>query len=211
VYGAAITTPERNETFALAAASGDATNNRFAYWANAGATGKFAPQHSSWLVGAGIGFLPDQGGFGANNLGRGHDLAIYSLHADVTAGRFGFLGEYLAAEVERGRADNRNATPHGFFVQPTFLLTPTLEAVVRYQWLDSDGRGLNLGDVIRSAASGGTMNIFTEWYAGANWYVRGPDLRFQLGGLYGETKDTVAGAPAKARTVGVRSQVQVQF
>jgi hypothetical protein len=146
VYGAAITTPERNETFALAAASGDATNNRFAYWANAGATGKFAPQHSSWLVGAGIGFLPDQGGFGANNLGRGHDLAIYSLHADVTAGRFGFLGEYLAAEVERGRADNRNQRDAPWFFCAAHLSADADPGgggplpVARFRWTRPESR-----------------------------------------------------------------------
>ena len=55
------------------------------------------------------------------------------------------------------------------------------------------------------------MNTFIEWYAGANWYLRGNDLKFQLGGVYGETRDTVTGAAAEAKAVGVRSQVQLQF
>ena len=55
------------------------------------------------------------------------------------------------------------------------------------------------------------MNKFDEWYIGANWYLRGNDLKFQLGAISGKTKDTVTGAPAEAKTVGVRSQMQLQF
>ena len=55
------------------------------------------------------------------------------------------------------------------------------------------------------------MNKFDEWYAGANFYLRGNDLKFQLGALSGKTTETVTGAPAEAKTVGVRSQLQIQF
>jgi hypothetical protein len=210
VYGAAVTTPERNETFSLASASGDNTNNTLAFWSNAGITGKLA-NNGSWIVGVGAGFLPDQGGAGTTNLGRGFDLTLYSVHGQVTAGRFGFMGEYLLADVEGGVSATRDAKPEGFFLQPSFLLTERLELVARYQWLNSDHRGVTLADVIRSAAAGPTMNKFTEWYAGANWYLRGNDLKFQLGALYGKTRDTPTGAPAEAKTVGVRSQMQIQF
>jgi polyhydroxyalkanoate synthesis regulator phasin len=211
VYGAAVTTPERNETFSLASSSGDNTNNHVALWANVGLTGKLGQNAGTWAAGVGYGWEPDQGGFGTTNLGRGYDLNLYSVYFDGTFGRFSLLGEYLTADVERGRANSSNAWPRGFFVQPSLLLTDTVEAVVRYSWLDTDGRGVTLADVVRSAPSGGTMNKFTEWFGGVNWYLRGNDLKLQLGGIYGETKDTVAGAPAKAKTVGARSQVQLQF
>ena len=58
----------------------------------------------------------------------------------------------------------------------------TIEAVVRYTSVNSDGRGLQMGDVMRSAPSGGTMNKFEEWYAGVNWYLRGIDLRLHADG-----------------------------
>jgi phosphate-selective porin len=212
VYSAAVTAPERNETFTLASASGDNTSNHVALWANLGLSHRLVNERS-WIFGVGAGYLPDQGGFGAANLGRGFDLTLYSVYADMTFGRFGLMAEYLTANVERGRATpgNGNAWPRGYFIQPSLLLTETIEAVVRYQWLDSDARGVNLGDVVRSAPAGPTMNKFNEWYAGVNWYLRGNDLKFQLGGIYGETKETVTGAPAKAKTVGARSQVQLQF
>jgi hypothetical protein len=210
VYGAAITDPERNESFTLSSGSGDNTNNQLAFWGNVGLTGKL-PNNGTWIAGVGAGYLPDQGGFGTMTLGRGFDLTIYSAYVDVTAGRFGFMGEYLTADIDRGASATRDASPAGFFLQPSFLLTETIEAVVRYQSLDTDGRGLNLADVIRSAPSGGTMDKFTEWYVGANWYLRGNDLKFQLGGVYGKTRDALNGAPAEAKAVGARSQMQIQF
>ncbi|MDO8541300.1 MAG: porin [Opitutaceae bacterium] len=65
--------------------------------------------------------------------------------------------------------------------------------------------------MVRSAPGGGVMNKFTEWYAGANWYLKGNDLKYQLGLVYGETHDTVVGTLAEARAFGVRSQLQLQF
>ena len=208
-YGAAVTTPERNETFTLASSPGDATNNRPAFWGNTGLT--IDLPNGSWLMGGGVGYLPDQGGIGTANLGRGFDLTVFSLHTQLTAGRFGLMAEYLTADIERGASATRDAMPAGFFVQPSFLLTETIEAVVRYQWLDTDGRGVQLSDVVRSAPAAATMNRFHGWYAGTNWYLRGNDLKYQLGVLYGKTTDTPAGAPAEAKALGVRSQMQIQF
>lgn len=210
VYTAAVTDPERGETVADAASSGDASTNRVALWGTLGLLGKL-PENGYWTTGVGVGFQPDRGGWGTTNFGRGHDLTLYSVYLDVQAGRFGLMGEYLMADVERGVSATRDARPRGYFLMPTFLLTETVEAVVRYTAVDSDGRGLQLGDVMRSAPSGGTMNRFEEWYGGVNWYLRGIDLRLQLGAMSGRTKETVTGAPAEAKAVGARSQLQVQF
>lgn len=211
VYSAAVTDPQRNESFTLASSAGDGTSNVFAFWGNLGVAGKLADNRGTWIAGVGSGFLPDQGGFGTTNFGRGYDLSLYSAYFDAQIGRFGLMAEYLTADVERGVSATRDARPAGWFIQPSFLVTEAFELVVRFQTLDTDGRGVNLGDVVRSAPAGPTMNKFEEWYGGANWYLRGNDLKLQLGGIYGKTKETVTGAPAEAKTVGVRSQMQIQF
>lgn len=211
VYSAAVTDPERNETFTLASSAGDGANNKPALWGNLGLAGKLADNAGNWVAGVGIGHLPDQGGAGVANLGRGFNLTLYSVYADVTVGRFSLLGEYLTADIDRGASATRDARPAGFYLQPSFLVTDTMEAVVRYQSLDTDGRGVQLSDVVRSAPAAPTMDKFEGWYAGANWYLRGNDLKYQLGLLYGKTKDTVTGTPAEAKTLGVRSQMQIQF
>jgi phosphate-selective porin len=209
-YTAAITNPERNETFNLAAGAGDNTNNQPAYWGTVGLNGRFG-EAGTWVAGIGAGFLPDQGGAGVANLGRGFDLTIHSAFVDIRTERYNLMAEYLMADVERGASATRGARPDGYFIQAGVFLTPTMEAMLRFESLDSDGRGVNLSDVVRSAPAGGTMDTFSSWFAGANWYLRGNDLKYQLGVVYGKTKDTVTGAPAEATTVGVRSQMQVQF
>ncbi len=210
VYSAAITNPERDETFAGASGAGNNATNRKAFWGNVGLTGKLGG-NGTWIAGVATGILPDQGGISNTALGRGFDLNLYSAYGEVTFGRFYFMGEYLSAKVEKGATATRDAKPAGWFLQPSFMVTDAIEFVTRYQQLDTDGRGVNLGDVIRSAPAGPTMNKFSEWYVGANLYLRGQDLKFQLGAISGKTKDTVTGAPAEAKTVGVRSQVQMQF
>jgi hypothetical protein len=210
VYSAAVTSPERNETFTGAAFSGDSSTNRSALWGNVGLAGKL-PNNGSWIAGVGAGWLPDQGGFGTANLGRGSDLTLYSVYTDINVGRFGLMAEYLAADVDHGAATGRDALPWGFYLQPSFMITENLEAVVRYAFLDTDHRGVNLSDAVRSAPSGGIMNELTEGYVGGNYYLRGNDLKIQLGMVYGKTRDGVSGAPAQAKTIGVRSQMQMQF
>ena len=210
VYSAAVTTPERGESFTAASATGDNTTNRPALWGNFGFTGKLA-NNGTWIVGAGTGYLPDQGGSGTTNFGKGFNLRIHSLYANLTAGRFSFMGEYLTAKVDRGFNATTDATPTGFYLQPSLLLTDTIELVVRYAGLNSDRRGVTLSDVIRSSPSGGTMNKSEEWYFGGNYYLRGNDLKLQLGLVSGKTKETLTGAPAEAKVIGVRSQMQLQF
>ncbi len=211
-YGAAVTNPERAVNFTNAAGTGNATNNGVALWANAGYNGTF--EHGTFVVGAGAGMLPDQGGKSGTTpfgVGTGSDLNVYSLYTDVTAGRFGFAAEYLWADVERGVSATRDAQPSGFWVQPTFKFSEAWEAVFRYSYLDSDGRGVNVSDGVRSAASGGTHDKLTEMFFGGNWYVKGNDLKFQAGYVYGKSEDTITGAPAEAAVHGVRSQVQLNF
>jgi hypothetical protein len=82
---------------------------------------------------------------------------------------------------------------------------------VRYTKVESDGRGVQTSDGIRSAPSGGTMNKLDEWYAGFSYFFRGNDVKWQLGYIYGTTKDTITGGTAGAKTQGIRSQMQVNF
>ena len=211
-YGAAVTNPERAVSFSSAASAGSASTNQPALWANAGYNGKF--DGGTYVVGGGIGFLPDQGGRASSapfGVGTGHDLTVYSVYTDITVGAFGLAAEYLRADVERGRSPTQNAIPQGFWIQPSYKFTEAFEGVFRYSFLDSDGRGVNLSDGVRSAPGGGTMDQLTELYAGGNWYIKGNDLKLQAGFVYGKSEDTITGGPAEAESKGVRSQLQLNF
>lgn len=211
-YGGAITNPERATSFSVAGGTGNATNNTFAYWANAGVNGTHA--NGTYLFGAAVGLLPDQGGKSGTSpfgVGTGADLSVWSLHTDLTFGKLSLVAEYLRADVERGVSATQDANPWGYWIQPSFSVTDKLELVGRYSHLDTDGRGVNLSDGVRSAPGGGTMDKLTEAYLGLNYYIKGNDLKFQLGWVYGKSKDTITGGTAEAETTGVRSQMQLNF
>lgn len=221
-YTLAVTNPERDESSVGAAGAGNSTSNNFAYWANIGYGGKVGTA-GTYKVGASYGLLPDQGGRGvpavpplATPLGKGNDINVYSIYADTTFGAFSLIGEFWGAKVDQGAAApapaGTDASPTGFYIQPSFKFTPELEAVVRYSYLDSDGRGVNLSDGVRSSPSGGTMDKMSELYIGGNWYIQGDDVKLQMGYIYAKSEDSVTGVSGpKATTSGVRAQMQVQF
>jgi hypothetical protein len=210
VWSAAITNPQRQDSWTSASTASTAATNNVAFFATFGTVGKFQ-NGIAYDIGVGGSLQPDQGGFNTATLGKGNDLELYSFHALLSNEKFMFMTEFLMANVERGVNATTDATPTGFFIQPSYYISDKLEAVLRYSYLDSDGRGVTLADGLRSAPSGGTMDKLTEYYVGANYYLKGQDLKFQLGLVYGKTEDKVTGASAKAETVGVRSQVQLQF
>ena len=212
-YNLAVTNPERDEFSSLSGnsdpgvqGSGTAANNVFAYWGNVGYGEKF--DGGSYKVGASTGFLPDQGG---KVLGAGDDLKVYAVYGVVSAGPLDVEGEYFWSQNDHGVSATRDSQGNAYWIQPAWKLTNELEAVVRYSYVDSDGRGVNLSDGVRSSPSGGTMDKMSEWYVGGNYYFKGDNVKLQLGYIHAESKDTVTGGSAKAKTDGVRSQIQVNF
>lgn len=205
----AVTNPEREESAAGVTGVGSAANNTFSYWGTVGYSKAIAG--GTLKLGGSYGFLPDQGG---KTLGVGNDLSVWSAYADYRKGNFSLMGEYFGSDNQAGVSATADSQSSGYWIQPSYRIG-RLEPVLRYSFVDSDGRGVQISDGIRSAPSGGTMNELTEWFAGANWYLVGNEakheVKLQAGYIYGESKDTVAGAPAKATTQGFRSQLQVNF
>ncbi len=214
-YNVAVTNPERDESSSLSGvstatggvqSSGSAANNNLSYWGNVGYTGK--SQGWTYTGSASVGYLPDQGGL---TLGKGDNITVYSVWGTLAKGPFELQAEYLSGTDQHGISATRDAKPSGFFLQPAYKINDQFEAVLRYDVLYAGRRGVNLSDGVRSAPGGGTMKSMTEWYYGFNYYIRGNDLKLQLGYVHAESKDTVTGAPASATTDGIRSQLQLNF
>lgn len=196
-----------------ALAQGSAGNNQLAYWGSVAYLRPFAESAGRIKLGATYGYLPDQGG---RVVGTGSDLAVWSAYFDWRYQQVSLIGEYFGSDNERGASATRDAKSDGWSLMTTFRLTPKLEPVLRYSMIDSDGRGVQLGDGIRSAASGGTHDKMHEWFLGTNWYVLGDetkhDVRLQAGYILGESSGIpLSGAPAKATARGFRSQLQLSF
>ncbi len=211
-YNFAVTNSERDEFSSLNGNSdpgvqggGSAANNTPSWWGNLGYGGKFTG--GTYKVGLSTGYLPDQGGL---TLGKGDNLTVYSAYGVVTAGGWDLEAEYWWGDDDHGVSATQSAKPTGYFIQPAYRVGEW-EAVVRYTAVDSDHRGVNISDGTRSAPSGGTMDKMEEWYAGLNWYIVSNDVKFQIGFVHSESKDTVTGGAAKAKADGVRSQMQINF
>lgn len=207
-YNVAATNPERDETAAGVTSTGSAANNNLSYWGNIGYTGTVNEGAFKYTVSSSVGLLPDQGG---KTLGTGNDLMVYNLFTDLTAGPFDLQLEYFGSKDEQGVSATRDSKSKGYSAQVAYQFMEKLEGVTRYTYVDSDGRGIQTSDGIRSAPSGGTMDKLSEWYFGFNYLFRGNDVKWQLGYILGESKDALSGAQAKATTQGVRSQLQVNF
>jgi polyhydroxyalkanoate synthesis regulator phasin len=211
-YNVAVTNPERDESASGVTSQGAAATNNLAYWGNIGYSGKAADV--TYVVSGSVGVLPDQGG---KTLGAGDDLTVYNAFAEITRGAFDLQLEYFGSKDDNGRAANRDSESWAFSIQPAYKVTSTLELVGRYTYVGSDGRGLTTSDLIRSAPSGGTMNELNEWFAGLNYYIRGNDVKWQIGYIHGESQDTVNSAgyvvkgTGKATTDGIRSMMQLNF
>jgi hypothetical protein len=204
-YNVAVTNPERDESAAGVTSAGTNANNTMAYWGNLGYAAKIT--NGTFVVSGSVGELPDQGG---KVVGAGDDLMVYNAFAELTSGPFDLQLEYFGSKNDHGVSATQDAKSTAWSIQPAYRVGD-IEGVVRYTSVDSDHRGLTTGDLIRSAPSGGTMDKLTEWFAGVNFYLRGNDVKWQLGYIHGESKDTVTGAAAKAKTDGVRSQMQLNF
>jgi hypothetical protein len=213
-YNLAVTNPERDEFSSLngnsdpgVQGSGTAATNKLSVWGNVGYGGKF--EGGSYKTGVSAGFLPDQGGPGST-IGQGNGITVYDVYGVVTVGGFDLEAEYFSADDHHGVSVTRNAKPTAYWIQPAYRVGDW-EAVVRYSYVDSDGRGVNISDGTRSAPSGGTMDRMSEWFIGGNWYIKSNDVKLQLGYIHSESKDTVTGGSASATADGIRSQMQVNF
>ena len=210
-YNVAVTNPERNEDgIAGVTSAGTSANNNLAYWGNVGY--KVASTEGlNYVFSASVGLLPDQGGTSNTNLGKGHDLTVYNAFAEIGQGPWDLQLEYFGSSNKQGVSATRDSKSSAWSIQPSYKVGEFWELTTRYTYVDSDGRGVNLSDGIRSAPGGATMNNMSEWYFGFTRFFRGNDAKWQLGYILGESNDTVTGGTAHAKTEGIRSQMQVNF
>lgn len=208
-WNAAVTDPEPASSLAAARSAGSSTSNRPALWAGAGHRGKSAS--GSHHAGLSVGWIPDQGGSPLVGAGTGHDVSVAAAHVDLTRDRFSFLAETLAARDEGSARDGSDAVCLGSYAQPAWMFTPQLEGVLRIGYLDTDGRGATLRDLVPGSFPTLAIDRVTDLYAGGTWYIKGNDLKVQAGMIAARGRGAPSGGSAKAETTGLRAQVQATF
>jgi hypothetical protein len=208
-WGGALTNPEPASSPALAKSGGTSENNSVAGWLNASWTRK--NDEGRLVVGAGLGYIPDQGGAPLAGAGKGDDLLSAGAFADFTRGPFSLLAELLAAADQGASADGGDARVFGGHIQPAWAFSPAFEGVLRIGFLNTDGRGASLKNAIPGSPSTLAADRVLDAYLSANWYIRGDNVKWQAGLVHARGDDTPAGAPLTVQTFGLRSQLQVNF
>lgn len=143
------------------------------------------------------------------------------LNSDDEGGKFGarfddafsvaghFVSGPLDLRAEFMQADNGGTKTSGFYVMPSYYLTDTVQAVARYEWVESDNaRGIRapgryLRDVpslaVRRDMDGATTHDpqagdeYQALYVGLNYYIAGHGHKLMLGVEMAELKKTDAG------------------
>lgn len=200
--------------------------NRFAYWLGFGYQG--AVRKVKYDVGVHSGVSQNQNNNGAAPAQANAEWA-YNPYVTLDYGNFELSAEFLQAWVQRGKQATAltatEATPYGFNITPSYKISPQWELSFRYSYLDTNGRGTNISDVVRDGNNptypgGGTTNLFnnvSSYYFGVNWYIIGSSLKLSAGYEINEFYNRQAGALGtnftgpRAISSGVRTQLQVQF
>lgn len=208
-FGAAATNPQRTDTTGDGSpdgskSSGNSSYNTVALWADAGYSHLFPS--GKMKVGAAVGLLPDQGGPKNTSIGAGYDLSLFSVYGDLTLGKFNLAGEYLSASVDSGAGVGKDASPSGFWIQPSYNLTDKLEVVARFGSVDADGRGVKISDGVRSSPAAKTGQKLEEIYLGLTYALVENGVKFQVG-----YTDSKLSNGATENGSGVRSQMQIDF
>ncbi len=208
-FGAAATNPQRTESTGDGSvdgskSSGSSATNTVALWADAGYTGMFSG--GKLKVGAAMGILPDQGGVKNTALGKGYDMNVFSLYGDLTMGKFNLAGEYLSASVDDGAGVGKDASPSGYWIQPSFNLTEKVELVARLSSIDADGRGVKISDGVRSSPAANTGQKLEELFLGMTYTFVENGMKFQIGYTDSKLSDG-----SSENGSGVRSQMQIDF
>ena len=131
----------------------------------------------------------------------------------------------MLADVEYGSRDREStARPMGYNVCGEYYFCNTadygrLSAVVRFCQLFTDGRGVNMKDVLLNAKGATKDRPQTLYfdkamtiYGGVNWYINGNDMKLQLGYEFANFRDsynTQENLQAKMHIVS--AQLQVRF
>jgi len=119
--------------------------------------------------------------------------------------------------------------PTGYNLILAYKFTDAIEGVVRYSYLDTDGRGIRASDGFRdttmiNAATGatlsGTYNKASSYYVGVNYYFVDHNAKICFGYEKGQLKDTFSynadgsittNSANKADVDAFRLQAQVLF
>jgi hypothetical protein len=216
-YGAALTNGIQSALYFGNPPAGAPAFNQFAYWANAGYQGSAGPV--TYRVGLDLGYASDANSTPVQN------NAIYGYDPYITLyyGNFTLSAEFIETAIRNGRVNALGITstsvPYGINITPSYKINDQWELVTRYSYLDTNGSGTMINNLVRNAQSTfNTVGYNDAWslYAGVNWYIIGTSVKWSVDYEYDQFsgRETVAGGPfngPRANVSGLRTQLQLRF
>lgn len=197
--------------------------NKFAYWFYGAYANKVGDV--SYKTGVNFGYSSEGNSNAvAGTPNQANSVYAYNPYLTLHYGNFDLASEFEQAMVTNGRANaagtvSSRANPIAFSLTPSYMITPQWEVVFRYSYLNTDGRGAAISDVVRDGHSpsvGGTLfNDAQQYYLGLNWYIMGNSLKWSVGYEYsvfnnrGTNMNNLTGP--RAEVDGFRTRLQITF
>lgn len=194
----------------------DANSGNYAYYLNALGVWKTGGQ-TFFDLGINTTYTDTEANRKNNTPGSNQSFGVEPF-VRVRHGAFTFLADTFWAKVEDGRTtsgtDTESASPIGVNLMASYLIADTFEPVVSFNYLDTDGRGVAAGDVIRNAHTFRPADRARSVYTGANWYItKSKSVKLSAGLEFARFDKPVQGsvAPVKTEVIGGRMQAQILF
>ncbi|MDR2981634.1 MAG: OprO/OprP family phosphate-selective porin [Puniceicoccales bacterium] len=206
-YGLSVTSGYQNSV-----SSATAVNNQVNVWAYAQYTLKI-DDTTNIQVGFNFGWQPGDDTYTVSSE-PDSEVIGYNPFIKATMGGASLQGEFLGAWVKHGAADGSDASPYGVNATAAYRFGD-IEPVVRYSYLQGDGRGFSNKDVWRSSPS--TGKLYDEaWtiFAGVNYYLMKDTVKISAGYEHARFSGAPAannGSASRANGDGVRVQLQAIF
>lgn len=193
-------------------------SNLFSYWAGTAYTGKVKEVAYT----AGLNAVYSQNTNNTYNATNSSANAVFGLNPYLQAkwGKVGVNTDFIWSNVQDGQnnlgqsANPSNAQPFGVNFTPSYRFTEEFEGVLRFSYLNTDGRGTNTNVIYDSnSTSGALYDSVYSVYAGVNWYIIGNSLKLMLGYEWLKYQDGIAssGATGSADENTVRLRLQLLF
>lgn len=205
-YGVAVTNGFQNSV-----ASASASNNDLSFWGYTQYTAKLADDVSVQF-GINLGYQRADDTYVIASKPESSVIG-YNPFINAKIGKGTLNAEFIGAAVENGALNGDDANPFGINLTGAYRFGD-LEPVIRYSYLDTDGRGLRNNDVWRSSTSTGRY-YDKAWtvFLGANYYLSQDSIKVSAGYEYAKFDGDIPGnaASSKADGNGFRVQLQASF
>ena len=223
-YGVAVT---NSQNYTISPHTSDAYGESVNIWADVYYDDKFKlmDEDFTWRLGVNLGY----GNQANTKLNGGSVGEIWGVNPYIKLNwnNFTLWSELVMTGIENGRAlGAENATPFGVNVwfEKTFDLGDWGRAgpMLRYSYLNTDGRGTRISDCIPGAANAdgsgdAALNLYDSAQsvsAGVNWYLLGHNLKVQAAYEWAQFNGAVAHSNVASKRADAnifRVQVQVIF